>query len=691
MPYRTRKVGKEWCNYVIATGEKVGCSKTRQQAIAQLRAIAASESGAKELGQLMIAPEWLPLSLHQKWYTLWSKGFAEVERKGQTGQKAAALASVHTMDVLSREAEAAMVTANKAHTPVIRGLIVSKSAAANVKAALNLLPAGYKSISFQEQEDSYFFPQRPKSAFSELDVRPFTLPGFPEGVTAIGGTLKSAKSAPVDLVNTFIDNDTPLNEDSGLDDALENSDKSMPESSKDYRGSVPQSVADYDPLGMDIAGGQACATCFHFQPDWSRCRIVEGVIVATGMSKFWLSKEEVDAAIAEDVEAGLTLNPYSHEPSMMGYHGKAKMPKGKMPKDKMPMHDDEHMDDEEEENKPSYRRKKAMRFSVKTVNGKSVWFAWWTNNLRDRDKEAFSGDAIDRYVSLVKGGYWPYPKLWWRHYPIQLGKATWMSREGAIAMAAGEFDDTPVGKAFAKHYQETADDDATSHGYLFPAHKRVGGNYHEFYTFEISPLPWERASNPYTHFEEVFMAGKAMSEGDKQDLRNILGNDLANEQIARVQQANQTIEQKGILGLKELGIPVPEGWEGQPVQQDKANATPASQSSTPPDLATLATQISQIQEMQNKQNAGIGLIAQRLGTTEQALADLGAKHAQVENAIKEAYAWSPQARATQSPETLVPEHHKQLELLQKANKLNTPSVVQMLLNGEVMGNQEGAS
>ena len=141
--------------------------------------------------------------------------------------------------------------------------------------------------------------------------------------------------------------------------------------------------------------------------------------------------------------------------------------------------------------------------AFKTVEA-DRWLALWTNNFRDREGEIFSQRAIDDYIARVDLGIIPMPELWFWHLPgTRIGQAQWLGRIGHYAVAAGTFDDTPLGRAAAKNLARGRW--AVSHGFVYNPRYLIDGVYHRFNTFEISVLPAGAgvAANPYALIEEV--------------------------------------------------------------------------------------------------------------------------------------------------------------------------------------------
>lgn len=129
------------------------------------------------------------------------------------------------------------------------------------------------------------------------------------------------------------------------------------------------------------------------------------------------------------------------------------------------------------------------------------WLAWYTNPYQDRDQEWISEKAIDEDLThMVSSG--ELPDLWFYHIPfVKFGKASHVMKAGRFAVAFGQIDDTPIAKALFQHAIDN--DYLLSHGFKYNPDEFIDNTYHAIRTFEISVLPKEAASNPYTTFLSV--------------------------------------------------------------------------------------------------------------------------------------------------------------------------------------------
>lgn len=179
----------------------------------------------------------------------------------------------------------------------------------------------------------------------------------------------------------------------------------------------------------------------------------------------------------------------------------------------------------------------------KGSDGKHYWKATWSNDFKDRDEEIIESVAHIAYLERVNTGLVPLPDLYYWHMPeFKHGKALHIERVGHMMVAFGEFDDTPLAKAFIRHYQKNKK--KVSHGFKYPVWAKKGGNYASYNTFEISPLPPDVAANLYTDFEEITMT--TLSDERKSHMISVLGEDLFNQTIAKTAELSKALEGAGI-------------------------------------------------------------------------------------------------------------------------------------------------
>ena len=171
----------------------------------------------------------------------------------------------------------------------------------------------------------------------------------------------------------------------------------------------------------------------------------------------------------------------------------------------------------------------------------NYWYARWSNSFQDRDGEWFAEKAHEAFVERVKSGVSEMPELWVEHIPgTRIGQAKVVGGIGHFMIAAGTFDDTPLGRAAKAYYAKHAVK-GVSHGFYFdPAHyvDKVFGYYD---TFEISPLRRKTPSNAWTTFDKV--REMKLTDKDLSILNEMFGEDVVKtEIIAKTEEASKALE-----------------------------------------------------------------------------------------------------------------------------------------------------
>lgn len=328
-----------------------------------------------------------------------------------------------------------------------------------------------------------------------------------------------------------------------------------------WYGNIPKSTGmllapddprvEYDPLGGTRT--KACANCAWFLAGEDACQLVSGPILPTGLSGLWLEKTKyeqppikVEVVNKENVSPVLAQAFLAQVKEMV-----LKITSGKRDdaEDKTDNGSDEADETDKGKKKKKFPFQKDEKEQSPLESGfKNLpdhkWVAWYTNNFQDKQTEIFPEQAHDRFISWIDSKELPMPELWFWHVPARAGQAEWIGRVDHIMMAVGSYDDTPIGRSMESHMTAHSKEYQTSHGYLFPSIGKKDGVYNIYATFEISPLPIGRESNPWTTFEEV----KEMPiRPDKvQALERVLGKDLAAIYVKEAENRSAEIEKMGI-------------------------------------------------------------------------------------------------------------------------------------------------
>lgn len=288
---------------------------------------------------------------------------------------------------------------------------------------------------------------------------------------------------------------------------------------------LTQEESNYNPFGFTEQRG--CATCRWFIPSSNSCYVVQGAIVATGLSDMYqpLRPQDQMAELLED---------FAEEMSEMDM-GEASV-------------------SEEKQQKPSLIARLFSRKSkpedkplfdtptgFKSV-GDNLWVAWYSNSYLDRDGEYFAEKSLEADIAFMQetGNY---PSLWRFHVgspsneATKHGKALTVTKSGRFVIAIGEFDDTPLGHAMKAYYEEHPDQ-GVSHGFYYDPALKMNGVYTKHHTFEISTLPANLAANEYASFG-IKEGSKMATASDKQlaDLKAVLQGRLSDDELQKVLQA----------------------------------------------------------------------------------------------------------------------------------------------------------
>lgn len=303
---------------------------------------------------------------------------------------------------------------------------------------------------------------------------------------------------------------------------------------------------NYDPMG-GRAGDRACANCRWFHPGAARCDLIYGDIVASGVSDLWLAKELPEPAnsinpmpvyIVDPLETGGAALDSKAEPLRMFSALKERLTAEVDRISSALLNPGKKAGPP-----PEYQAESGFK-----VYDSGRWVAWYSNTAKDRAAEWFPAQATDSFIKRVKGEVVPYPELWHKHLPVQMGRADFLARIGYFTFATGTFYDTPTGRAGKAYYeaeQKAGRPKTMSHGFLFPKNMKANGEYRAYNTFEISPLDPGEECNPYTNFEVKAMFLKLDTKGVA-ELEKIFGKDEAAKLINFGETKSQELEAAGV-------------------------------------------------------------------------------------------------------------------------------------------------
>lgn len=195
---------------------------------------------------------------------------------------------------------------------------------------------------------------------------------------------------------------------------------------------------------------------------------------------------------------------------------------------------------------------------VRAPDGSRFMFSVTSNSYRDREGEAMTTKALQRYVDNAWQGdafVAKQPVYFWHEDDLPaIGSVVWADMEGPFLIEVFK----EAKNAFAGKVWDYAEDNprefGTSHGFDYPlAALDDQDNYHDIEKFESSVLPHFAAANAYT--VSTVIGEKAMSnKGQKNQYldEKILGRTGAAQQLRRVPKAMEKALSEA--GVKHKGI-----------------------------------------------------------------------------------------------------------------------------------------
>lgn len=171
----------------------------------------------------------------------------------------------------------------------------------------------------------------------------------------------------------------------------------------------------------------------------------------------------------------------------------------------------------------------------KQADGKWRWLGVYSNKFLDDDYPAdiLSEGAHKRYVHRVKSGQLPWPVLRISHIKANVGTTDFLAYDDSGFVIASGL----IQEKYAIALKNSGVDLAMSHGMIFLARDKAEPHVIvDYVSEELSVLSRRRAANKLTAFgftknqEEETM----ISEQDMKELKELVGDELANELVAQV-------------------------------------------------------------------------------------------------------------------------------------------------------------
>lgn len=190
----------------------------------------------------------------------------------------------------------------------------------------------------------------------------------------------------------------------------------------------------------------------------------------------------------------------------------------------------------------------------RSPNGKVRYLMVAASAVINRVGAIDSTALFDSFVKRAREtGEYPVLDFWHERDDIRLGTVDWVSREGALYLASGTFDDTDIGRAAARGIEDRPDYWGASimyHTVGTPLVLKAEGEipvYQDGINTYISIVPRTAAADLFTSI--VTRAGevKSMTQQEYEELVKLVGEDIAKKFIGNVQDTNRAIESAGMV------------------------------------------------------------------------------------------------------------------------------------------------
>lgn len=196
------------------------------------------------------------------------------------------------------------------------------------------------------------------------------------------------------------------------------------------------------------------------------------------------------------------------------------------------------------------------------ADGRRRWIAVSSTAFLDGHKEIVAREGIDRGIERAKDAG-AGPVVFWHDERIPLAGCDFQMRADACLIESGLWNETPEGIAAAKSNEEHPEQWGMSIKFLgYKAQPAIinGTDVRAVWTdlgfVERSILPVEKAATRFSFIQTTSVdGGAAMKDDQAKALKDLLGDDLAQQVIARVDKTNDAAAATGAV-TKEIGAPV---------------------------------------------------------------------------------------------------------------------------------------
>src|SRR3990167_5637548 len=185
-------------------------------------------------------------------------------------------------------------------------------------------------------------------------------------------------------------------------------------------------------------------------------------------------------------------------------------------------------------------------FSFKDRTGQWRWLALHSNKFLDREGEVITEQAHKDYVAAAEK-LDALPELWLWHTPLTaIGWADFVDYVDGFMVSSG-----PYALGMDEVAEKLAEDAPTlgvSHGYRYPLEAKENGVIHRYWTFEVSPLPRERAANSWQPLNGwLAKEGKmGMRPMKRTFLARYLGDEKVTALAEKLERFSKELEEAGI-------------------------------------------------------------------------------------------------------------------------------------------------
>lgn len=197
-------------------------------------------------------------------------------------------------------------------------------------------------------------------------------------------------------------------------------------------------------------------------------------------------------------------------------------------------------------NPPKIEKKDFSPFLIyKDAKGNFRYVAVVTNNYQDRDQDIITEEAHKEFMEFLDKNPDNAPELWIWHTPgtAHKSRADFWAYENGFVIYSGILTKE---EAEAAERAKSGKEIGMSHGLNVLSRGQSPKLITQYRTFEISYLPLERASNPWTAWSIIQKEVEQMNEDKKKFLVQTLGAEVTEALIADTAKAKAVLDALGV-------------------------------------------------------------------------------------------------------------------------------------------------